>query len=115
MRTVSRNQALSHYIWGNACEGWNLVSESSLSVKLEKMPPGTEEDLHYHQQARQFFFILKGEAEFEIEEKKMVLREQEGIYILPMEKHRVRNASENELEFILCSQPTILGDRYNLK
>jgi len=115
MKIVSKQQALSHYVWGNACDGWNLVADTQLSVKLEKMPPGTDEGLHYHQQAQQFFFILKGEAEFEIEEKRIVLKEQEGIQILPMEKHRVRNSSAKDLEFILCSQPSTQGDRYNLE
>ena len=115
MTIVSKNQALSHYTWGNACDGWNLVADTRLSVKWEKMPPGTTEVLHYHQQAQQFFFILKGEAEFEIEQKKFVLKEQEGIHILPMEKHRVRNSTNKDLEFIVCSQPSTQGDRYNLE
>jgi mannose-6-phosphate isomerase-like protein (cupin superfamily) len=115
MMVVSKNQPLSHYIWGNACDGWNLVADTRLSVKLERMPPGTEESLHYHQQAQQFFFIVRGEAEFEIEEKKVVLKEQEGIQILPMEKHLVRNRTKNDLEFIVCSQPSTQGDRHNLE
>lgn len=115
MKKVSQIQPLSHYCWGNACDGWNLVADTRLSVKLEKMPPGTGEILHYHQQAQQFFFILKGEAEFEIEEKKIVLNEQEGIQILPMEKHMVRNSTAKDLEFIVCSQPSTQGDRYNLE
>jgi mannose-6-phosphate isomerase-like protein (cupin superfamily) len=66
MNTVSRDYPLKHYNWGEGCDGWNLVDEYTLSVKQERMPPHTAEQLHFHRQARQFFFILKGEAVFEV-------------------------------------------------
>ena len=114
MNTVSKQNALMHYQWGNHCDGWNLVDESTLSVKLESMPGGTEEVLHYHQHAQQFFFILKGEAAFEIEGKIVLVHEHEGIHIKPKQKHRIMNSSDASLEFILCSQPSAQHDRYNI-
>ncbi len=111
MKKVSRQEPLSHYHWGENCDGWNMVDEPNLSVKLEKMPPGTAEVLHYHRLARQFFFILKGTAHFEIDGKETVLSEQEGIQIEPGKKHRISNQSEDALEFLLSSQPSTVGDR----
>jgi len=111
---VSKENPLMHYQWGNHCDGWNLVDENMLSVKLESMPAGTEEILHYHQHAQQFFFILKGEAAFEIEGKIVLVHEKEGIQIKPKEKHRIMNGSDAVLEFILCSQPSAQHDRYNI-
>jgi mannose-6-phosphate isomerase-like protein (cupin superfamily) len=111
---VSKNNPLKHYQWGNHCDGWNLVDDNMLSVKLENMPVGTEEVLHYHQHAQQFFFILKGEAAFEIEGKIVLVHENEGIHIKPKEKHRIMNSSEAALEFILCSQPSAQHDRHNI-
>src|ERR1043165_7849296 len=64
---VSKYQSLKHYKWGNDCDGWNLVDETSLSVKQERMPAGASEAKHYHANAQQFFFILKGKATFETE------------------------------------------------
>ena len=32
---VSKENPLMHYQWGNHCDGWNLVEENELSVKLE--------------------------------------------------------------------------------
>jgi len=60
MKKVSAKEPLKHYQWGDGCDGWNLVDEPTLSVKKERMPPGTTEALHYHENAQQFFFILKG-------------------------------------------------------
>ena len=66
MNPVSKQHPLKQYTWGHAANAWSLVDEKSLSVKLESMPPGEKELLHYHQYARQFFYILKGTASFEI-------------------------------------------------
>jgi len=114
MKIVSKEHPLKHYLWGNQCEGWNLVDENMLSVKLETMPSGTEEILHYHQHAQQFFFILKGEAVFEIEGEIVLVHEKEGIHINPKEKHRIMNGSDTAMEFILCSQPSTQHDRHNI-
>jgi len=111
---VSKTNPLHHYIWGNDCNGWNLVDKKDLSVKLETMPAGTEEALHYHENAQQFFFILKGIADFEIEGRHISVNKNQGIHINPKEKHRIINGSDEELEFILCSQPSTQDDRHNI-
>lgn len=64
MSPVSRLYPLKHYVWGADCDGWNFVDTPELSVKMERMPPHTAEQMHFHQFARQFFFILKGSATF---------------------------------------------------
>ncbi|MBV9986215.1 MAG: cupin domain-containing protein [Chitinophagaceae bacterium] len=114
MKIVSRYQSLKHYQWGDGCDGWNMVDEQTLSVKLEKMPSGTAEALHYHEHARQFFFILKGEAQFEIEGELITVPEQHGIQIEPGQKHRIVNNTSEALEFILSSQPSTVNDRVNV-
>jgi mannose-6-phosphate isomerase-like protein (cupin superfamily) len=114
MTTVSTNKPLKHYTWGEGCEGWNFVDESSLSVKQERMPAGSSEALHYHEHAQQFFFILKGSATFEIENETFIVNEQEGIHIKAGQKHRITNHTVTAIEFILSSQPSTAGDRINL-
>jgi mannose-6-phosphate isomerase-like protein (cupin superfamily) len=134
---------------------------------MERMPPHTAEQEHFHQYARQFFFILKGQATFyfteeltedlpaderppvsalrpadlrpasnngEQEEKreqqepeeqqqkhrhqrvpgehKIELNPQEGLEIRPGLRHHIENNGEEDLEFILCSQPSTKDDRY---
>jgi len=113
MDILSKENSLDHYQWGDACDGWVLVDEDSLSVKLERMPAHTAETLHYHERARQFFYILKGEARFEIDGKAFTLATGEGVHIRPGQRHRIVNDTEGDLEFILSSQPGTAGDRIN--
>ena len=108
---VSRSNPLSQYTWGDGCYGWNLVDTDELSIKQELMPPDTAEQLHYHERASQFFFILSGKATFTIEGVEHILKPNEGIEIKPGLKHFITNKNDTDLEFILYSQPSTKNDR----
>lgn len=113
MTPASKYHFLRHYKWGKDCDGWNLVDEPTLSVKQERMPPGTAEERHYHARAQQFFYILKGKATFEVEGESLLLNEGEGLHIAAGRKHKISNPSADALEFLLCSQPSTQADRIN--
>ena len=104
-----------HYTWGNHCDSWILKNTPSLSVKQEKMPAGTSEKLHYHQVAEQFFYILKGEAVFYINEEKYPVKQGESISIAPESKHFISNESTEEIEFLVISNPPADYDRIKIK
>lgn len=70
------------------------------------MPAKTSETFHYHEKAQQFFFILKGIAIFEVENKSFTVQAGKGFHIESMKKHRIINNTEEDLEFILSSQPS---------
>ncbi|RYY31766.1 MAG: cupin domain-containing protein [Sphingobacteriaceae bacterium] len=110
----SKSDCLSHYTWGDDCHGWVFIDTDALSLKQELMPPDTAEQLHYHENATQVFFILKGRAIFTIEGTEHLLREQQGIEIKPLQQHYISNKGENDLEFILYSYPNTKNDRINL-
>ena len=61
MKAVSRKNA-EHYNWKEVCDGWHFTKSDELSVIAEKMPPYTEEDMHFHHKSKQFFYILSGEV-----------------------------------------------------
>jgi mannose-6-phosphate isomerase-like protein (cupin superfamily) len=100
-----------HYAWGDGCDGWHLVKQENLSVIEERMPAGTAEVRHYHNAAQQFFYILAGEAEMEVDGETVTLTRGQGLYIPPRTPHRIRNASEAAVEFLVISQPPSHGDR----
>ncbi|MES2734040.1 MAG: cupin domain-containing protein [Bacteroidota bacterium] len=102
----------THYVWGNQCDGWILVSTQDLTVIQERMPPGTAEKAHYHQYAQQFFYILEGQATFDVGEDSFVVQAKEGIYIVPQTVHRIYNNTDTDLVFVVTSQPTTKNDRY---
>ena len=103
-----------HYIWGNNCDGWHLLKTNSLSIIQEKMPSQTDESLHFHNKAQQFFYILKGTATFEVNDEMFEVQENNGFHIQPNEKHRIFNKTEKDLEFLVISEPKSHGDRINL-
>jgi mannose-6-phosphate isomerase-like protein (cupin superfamily) len=106
----SKNNS-EHYIWGNNCDSWILNNSESLSVKQEKMPPDTSEKLHFHEKAEQFFYIVKGEATFYIDDAKFSIKREESITVLPKSKHCISNESSEELEFLVISSPSTNNDR----
>lgn len=110
---VSKENA-EHYIWGGDCDGWHLLKDSALSVIHERMPAGRAEQRHYHSTAQQLFFVLSGELTMELEGEHYVVSSGKGIPIPPQAKHQARNDSDNEVEFLVISQPTTRGDRTNL-
>ena len=105
--------SVKYSIWGNNCDGWVFVDTNELSVKQERMPQQTAEALHYHEKAQQFFFILKGIATFEVEDKMFTVQKDEGFHIHAGKKHRIINNTTGDLEFILSSQPSTNNDRFN--
>jgi mannose-6-phosphate isomerase-like protein (cupin superfamily) len=107
---IDRNSS-EHYVWGADCEGWRLVDEKGLSVIEEEMPAHTSEKIHYHQYARQLFYILSGVARFENDGLEYVIRANQSFRTQPGQKHRIFNDSEAPLRFLVISQPTTRDDR----
>ncbi|WP_430510428.1 cupin domain-containing protein [Gottfriedia solisilvae] len=100
-----------HYIWGENCDGWQLVKNNDISVIHERMPPNTQEVRHYHHKSRQFFFVLKGLATIEVNGEIFDLSQNEGIEVAPQIPHQMFNHSDEEIEFLVISQPNSKDDR----
>ena len=100
-----------HYLWGNGCDGWHLLDRDDLSVIEERVPPGAAEDRHRHVRARQFFYVLVGEATLELEGEIHRLRAGEGLHVPPGATHQLRNEGNMEIRFLVISAPRSHGDR----
>ena len=111
---ITDNDNSDNYCWGENCDGWHFIKTESLSVIREKMPKGTQEKKHFHARALQFFFILSGEATFEIDEQLYVIIENQGITIKPNEKHKIMNNKDINLEFLVISTPPSHSDRIDI-
>ena len=70
------------------------------------MPENTYEDMHYHYKARQFFYVLSGEAEMRFQHETIKLKAGTG-----MEIHQMVNMSNEPVEFIVISMPKSHGDK----
>ena len=104
-------ESAEHYLWGDGCDGWHLVRNSTLSVIQERVPPGAAEEPHLHERARQFFYVLRGTAIMRTPDGVVTLGPGDGIEIAPGTLHQLANQSDEDVEFLVVSQPHAHGDR----
>jgi quercetin dioxygenase-like cupin family protein len=97
--------------WGDRCLSWDLVDRDDLLVVEEEMPAGTSEAPHRHRVARQFFFVLDGQIEIDVDGTVHRLDAFQGLEIAPGVSHVVRNASSGTARFLAVAAPTTKGDR----
>ncbi|WP_167393903.1 cupin domain-containing protein [Xanthomonas populi] len=100
-----------HYRWGEACEGWHLLRDPSLSVLEERMPPGVAESRHRHSRARHFFYVLAGEVMLRLDGAQHVLGVGQGLEVPPGTTHQMHNLSDVEARFLVIAAPHGRGER----
>jgi len=75
------------------------------------MPPGTAEQRHLHERARQFFYVLEGELTLEVDQRAFLVAAGEGLEIEPGQLHQALNWSAADVRFLVISHPPSHGDR----
>lgn len=110
-RSTGDGTAAPHYTWGDGCDGWLLVDRDDLSVIEERVPPGAAEEWHVHDRARQFFYVLSGQAELRTASGVVELVAGVGVEVPPGLAHQFANAGESDVVFLVTSAPTTRGDR----
>jgi len=111
---IKSTKNAEHYRWGDVCDGWHLLKSDTLSVIQERIPVGAAEQLHFHNNSQQLFFILSGKASFEIDGKEYIVAGNESIHVPKLTKHLIANKSQDELCFLIISEPKAHGDRVNI-
>ena len=104
-----------HYKWGDGCDGCVLLVNKEFSVIEEAMPPGTAEIPHYHNETRQFFYVLSGELIITMAGDSHTLHAQSGLEIAPQLPHNVQNRGRVVAKFLVISVPPSQNDRINLE
>lgn len=107
---VSRDNA-EHYTWGDRCDGYFLLKHAEIHVIEERMPPGTSEQAHYHERARQLFYVLEGELTMRFEAGDVIVSGGSALEIDPGALHQARNESAKDVRFLVISVPPSRGDR----
>ena len=67
-------ETAEHYSCANGCDGWCLVKRTDVSVIQETLRLDPGEIRHLNRQAWQFFFVLRGKATLELNQKVSVLK-----------------------------------------
>ena len=113
MRAVDTTSA-PHYSWGAASDGWRLLDGADMSVIQERVPPGDQERRHRHARARQFFYILSGDATLEIDGREIAVAAGQGVEVPPGTPHQFFNRSAADVTMLVISSPRSHGDRMDL-
>jgi len=108
---VVRADTANHYTWGPGAEGWRLLDGHDLSVIEELVPPGGAETLHEHRYARQFFYVISGQAEMTAGSRTWTLGVGDGFEVPPGVSHEFANVGATDVRFLVISSPPSRGDR----
>lgn len=104
----------SYYIWGDQCEAWTLLHSVNGIVKEEQMPSDRQEQLHFHDETEQFFYVLDGQATFVLDGERITLSKNQGLHVPAKKPHKICNDSKQDLRFLVISFPGHAKDRVNL-
>ncbi|MFM1876507.1 MAG: hypothetical protein RL266_2244 [Bacteroidota bacterium] len=110
-KTVQNSKS---YNWGAGCTAWQFVNSPTLSVIRETMPAKSSESLHKHAKSQQFFFVISGEALFELDGERYVIKANQGMHVLPNQVHCITNPTDSDLELLVISEPHSHADRINI-
>ena len=75
------------------------------SLAEATLPPLGETERHYHKLSEEFYFILDGTGEMEIDGEVASVQPGDGILIPPGAWHQIKAAGEAELRFLCCCSP----------
>jgi mannose-6-phosphate isomerase-like protein (cupin superfamily) len=75
------------------------------SVAYVVIPPGKASLLHYHPEAEESYYVLKGRARIILGEEQETIIEGESVLIPSRKPHKIINAGAENLEFIAVCVP----------
>ncbi|MGN0918508.1 MAG: mannose-1-phosphate guanylyltransferase/mannose-6-phosphate isomerase [Oxalobacter sp.] len=111
LKLQQRNELESHPFvyrpWGNY---ETLVLSDRFQVKRIIVKPGEQNSLQMHYHRAEHWTVVSGTAEVTIGEKKMLVAENESVYIPLGTKHRIRNPGTIPLVFIEVQTGSYLGE-----
>ncbi|MEO8205963.1 MAG: cupin domain-containing protein [Chthoniobacterales bacterium] len=73
------------------------------SLAEASVPAGTTTERHYHKLSEEFYFILEGNGEMEINGEKHPVKPGDGILIPPGVSHHI--TATGDLRFLCCCAP----------
>jgi mannose-6-phosphate isomerase-like protein (cupin superfamily) len=79
-----------------------VLSQSLAEATLE---PGQQTERHYHAESEEFYYVLAGEGEMEIDGERAPVGPGDAILILPGAWHQITAGSNSGLRFLCCCSP----------
>ncbi len=104
---LTENHQTSYRPWGGYS---SMEIGNRFQVKRIFVKPGKRLSLQKHHHRSEHWIIVAGTAEVELGEKKMILRENESVYIPQGELHRLHNPGKILLELIEVQTGSYFGE-----
>lgn len=75
------------------------------SLAEATLPAGGATERHYHRESEEFYYLLEGEGEMELDGERAAVRAGDAILIPPGAWHRIRATGPGPLRFLCCCAP----------
>jgi len=92
--------------WGSAT---TILENKIYRIRILEIMPGKSISLQRHQQRSEHWVVLKGTADVQRGDEKVLLKENESVYIPIGMSHRLGNSEKSPLQIIEVQQGQYLG------
>ena len=75
------------------------------SLAEATVAPGQETQRHYHRESEEFYYLLEGSGEIEIDGERASVAPGDAIVIPPGAWHQIRADADGKLRFLCCCAP----------
>ncbi len=89
-----------------------LRQETIYETKLDNSPIGValaeikESEEHIHKKTKEWYFVIKGSGYLYLNKKKMLLKENDFVFIPPKSKHFVKKIGKENLRVLAITLPS---------
>ncbi len=80
------------------------------SLAEAELPPACETDRHHHRESEEFYYVLEGDGEMEVDGERRALASGDAVLIPPGAWHQIRTTGEAPLRFLCCCAPPYSDD-----
>jgi mannose-6-phosphate isomerase-like protein (cupin superfamily) len=79
-----------------------VANQSLAEATLE---PGQETERHYHAASEEFYYVVEGQGEMEMDGERAAVGPGDAILIPPGARHQIRCEGSGRLRFLCCCAP----------
>ncbi|MGC9358810.1 MAG: cupin domain-containing protein [Anaerolineae bacterium] len=91
-----------------------LMRGPNLDWGVILLKPGENLAGHYHEQVEETFYVVQGQAAFEVNDEEIVAKAGTALRMEPKDRHAVRNVGADDLKLVFIKWPYLPKDKVSL-
>ncbi|MDD4843044.1 MAG: cupin domain-containing protein [Anaerotignum sp.] len=91
-----------------------LMKGPRMNFAIVQFPPGCDFKAHYHNIMEENFYVMEGEIDIFVDEKKFTLTQGQFIHVEPTEKHYLINNSDKTAKLVATLAPYQESDKVEI-